>query len=373
MAAIDFAISASDPGSAARAGVLRTSRESVQTPVFMPVGTRATVKGMTPEALRAVGAEILLANAYHLYLRPGPEIIETAGGLHAFMNWDRPLLTDSGGFQVFSLSDTFKLSDDGVEFRSVLDGTRHFWSPEDNMRLQERLGADIIMVLDECPPYPADRHVVEQAVRRSAMWAARCKSAHERASQALFGIVQGGVHPDLRSESAQRTVEIGFDGYAVGGFSVGEPHGMMLECLASVARELPSGSPRYLMGVGNPTSMLEAIGLGVDMFDSVLPTRTARLGTAFSSQGRLNLRNARFAKDTGPLDGQCECSTCAGYSRAYLRHLAVSKEMLGAILLTSHNLHFLINLASEARKAIERGEFARFLRAWREGAGAEDY
>jgi queuine tRNA-ribosyltransferase len=339
----------------------------------MPVGTRATVKGVTVEQLHDIDAQVVLANTYHLFLRPGSELIAQAGGLHRFMNWDRVILTDSGGFQIFSLADTLKLSDEGVKFRSIVDGTWHFWTPEDNMRIQQELGADIVMQLDQCPPYPAERDLVATAVRRSAEWALRCKEAHSREGQALFGIVQGGVHLDLRLESVERLGEIGFLGYGIGGYSVGEPHELMLETLSSVCGALPSDRPRYLMGVGNPTTMLEAIGAGVDLFDCVLPTRTARMGTAFSSEGRLNLRNARFTSDLGPLDPTCTCPTCQQYSRAYLRHLVNSKEMLGSILLSIHNLHYLLDLARMARESVEAGTFGELLSSWRSSPAADDF
>jgi queuine tRNA-ribosyltransferase len=368
-----FTTSATDLTTAARAGVFTTPHGDVPTPMFMPVGTRATVKGVTVDQLREIGAHVVLANTYHLFLRPGADIVREAGGLHRFMAWDRPILTDSGGFQVFSLAETVKLSDEGVEFRSILDGTKHFWTPEDNMAIQEALGADIIMQLDQCPPYPAEKAFVAEAVRRSAEWAARCKVAHAREDRALFGIVQGGVHADLRAESAARLTELDFPGYGIGGYSVGEPHDLMLESLAPVTEALPADRPRYLMGVGNPTTMLEAIGLGVDLFDCVLPTRTARMGTAFSSQGRMNLRNAQYARDFGPLDPECSCPVCSTYTRAYLRHLVSTKEMLGSTLLSVHNLHVLIDLARRARRAIEQGAYAAFLAAWRMGPGADDY
>jgi queuine tRNA-ribosyltransferase len=339
----------------------------------MPVGTRGTVKGVTPDQLAAIGAQVVLANTYHLFLRPGHAIIERAGGLHEFMNWRGPILTDSGGFQVFSLADTLTVDDEGVTFKSILDGARHRWTPEENVAIQEALGADIIMQLDVCPPYPAERDVVASAVTRSAAWAARCKVAQTREDQALFGIVQGGVHEDLRSQSVQRLVTIGFPGYAIGGYSVGEPHELMLESLGPVAAALPQDRPRYLMGVGNPTTMLQAIGLGVDMFDCVLPTRTARVGTAFSSQGRMNLRNAAYADDLGPLDPACTCPACTQYSRAYLRHLVNMKEMLGAILLSVHNLHFLLDLTVRAREAIADGRYASFLDDWLGSSAAQDY
>ncbi len=373
MASDRFELVATDPGTSARRGVLRTAHGEVHTPVFMPVGTRATVKGLTGEQLTGLGARIVLANTYHLFLRPGHEVIREAGGLHGFMGWDEPILTDSGGFQVFSLRETLRLHDDGVEFRSIVDGEKHFWTPEDNIAIQEALGADIAMVLDVCPPYPAERGEVAEAVRRSGEWARRCAGARKRPDQALFGIVQGGVFEDLRSESVELTAGTGFDGYGIGGLSVGEPHEVMLEVLAPVAAALPVEAPRYLMGVGNPTSVLQAIALGVDMFDSVLPTRTARLGTAFSSEGRLNLRNARFARDHGPLDPACSCPVCARYTRAYLRHLVSTKEMLGAVLLTMHNLHFLLDLTERARAAIAQGTFASMLAEWLDSPGADDY
>lgn len=368
-----FDLIASDTGTGARSGVFHTPHGPVRTPVFMPVGTRATVKGLVPEQLHDLGAEIVLSNTYHLFLRPGSDLIAEAGGLHRFMGWDRAILTDSGGFQIFSLADTLKLDDDGVTFKSIVDGAWHRWTPEENMRVQEELGADIIMQLDQCPPYPAEEAQVAQAVCRSTAWAERCKAAHGREDQALFGIVQGGVFGHLRAQSVERLTEIGFPGYGIGGYSVGEPHELMLESLEPVCAALPADRPRYLMGVGNPTTIVRAIALGIDMFDCVLPTRTARLGTAFSSEGRLNLKNARFARDFGPLDSTCGCPTCSQHSRAYLRHLVNTKEMLGAILLTIHNLHFLLDLTVRARSAIEAGTYAAFVAAWLEGSGADDY
>jgi queuine tRNA-ribosyltransferase len=368
-----FRLTAQDTETSARRGVLTTAHGEVDTPVFMPVGTRATVKGMLPERVRALGAQIVLANTYHLFLRPGAGLIEAAGGLHRFMAWDHPILTDSGGFQVFSLADTVKLSDEGVSFRSIVDGAKHHWTPEDNMAVQQQLGADIVMQLDQCPPYPADEAFVATATRRSAAWAARCKAAHTRDDQLLFGIVQGGVHDHLRAESVARLTEIGFPGYGIGGYSVGEPHELMLESLPRVCDALPADTPRYLMGVGNPTTIVRAVALGVDMFDCVLPTRTARLGTAFSSEGRLNMRNARFASDLGPLDPACVCPTCATYTRAYIRHLVSTKEMLGAILLTEHNLHYLFDLTARARLAVEQGRYGAFLRAWMSSPAAIDF
>lgn len=373
MTDLGFQLDSTDATSAARRGRFATRHATIDTPAFMPVGTRATVKGVTPEQLRGLGAQVVLANTYHLYLRPGADVVRDAGGLHGFMGWDRAILTDSGGFQIFSLAETLEVDDDGVSFRSIFDGSRHRWTPEDVVAIQEDLGADIAMVLDQCPPYPAEEALVSQAVRRSAEWAARSKAAQRREDQALFGIVQGGVFPRLRAESVERTVEIGFPGYGIGGYSVGEPHEMMLEGLGAVAEALPADKPRYLMGVGNPTSMLEAIGLGVDMFDCVLPTRTARMGTALSSTGRMNLKNAQYARDMGALDDACDCPVCSSYPRAYLRHLVVQKEMLGSILLSIHNLHFLVDLTRQARSAVEEGSFTRFLDAWRAGPGADDY
>jgi queuine tRNA-ribosyltransferase len=369
----DFDIVARDPGTRARAAVLTTAHGPVTTPVFMPVGTRATVKGMTPPQLRDLGAQVLLANAYHLFLRPGSDVVRDVGGLHRFMGWDGVVLTDSGGFQIFSLAQTLSLTEEGVSFRSIVDGTQHAWTPEDNMRLQQDLGADIAMVLDVCPPYPAEETQIRQAVERSAAWAARCREAHTRQDPALFGIVQGGVFPELRAESVRRTAELDFAGYGIGGYSVGEPHDLMLESLGPTCASLPEDRPRYLMGVGNPTTMVKAVALGVDMFDCVLPTRTARMGTAFSSQGRLNLRNAAHATDTGPLDPMCSCEVCSTYTRAYLRHLVNVKEMLGAMLLTAHNLHYLLDLMHKAREAVLAGSYEAFVAEWLASPAADDY
>ena len=373
MADAVFDLMTTDPGTSARRGTILTAHGAVQTPLFMPVGTRATVKGVHPARLGGLGAQTVLANAYHLFLRPGDRAVEAAGGLNRFMGWSGTTLTDSGGFQVFSLADTVKVTDEGVAFRSIVDGSKHFWTPEDNMAIQQRIGADIIMQLDQCPPYPAEREFVETAVRRSAEWAKRCKDSHDRVGQLLFGIAQGGVHEDLRLRSVEALAEIGFDGYGIGGYSVGEPHEMMLESLGPVCAALPADRPRYLMGVGNPTTIVRAIALGVDMFDCVLPTRTARLGTAFSSEGRLNLRNARFASDQGPLDPACSCPTCTTFSRSYIRHLVTTKEMLGAILLTEHNLFYLLDLTAKARTAIEQGRYAAFLAEWMASPAAVDY
>ena len=373
-----WSLTAADNLTNARAGAFSTPHGVISTPNFMPVGTRATVKALTNRQLEELGVEVLLANAYHLYLRPGSDSIARAGGLHAFMGWQHPILTDSGGFQIFSLADTVKVDDDGVSFASIIDGSRHRWTPEDNMLVQNQLGADIVMQLDQCPPYPAERDLVESAVRRSADWAARCRQAQTYAEQALFAIVQGGLYDDLRQESIARLLATdadssGFEGFGIGGYSVGEPHARMLESLDAVASALPVDRPRYLMGVGNPASLLRAVALGVDLFDCVLPTRTARMGSAFSSQGRLNLRNARFKDDHGPLDPECDCPTCQGYSRSYLRHLIISKEMLASTLLSQHNLHYLLTLMHRAREAVIGGRFAAFLSDWEASPAVADY
>ena len=374
----EFELYSTDSSSSARAGCLHTPHGAVHTPVFMPVGTAATVKGLTTAQLEEIQAQIILSNTYHLYLRPGAHRIAEAGGLHTFMNWDHPLLTDSGGFQIFSLRDTIQLDDDGVTFYSIIDGSKHRWTPEDNIQIQNQLGADIIMQLDQCPPYTAEYQEVLGAVDRSALWAQRCRQAHTSPFQALFAIVQGGVHLDLRKRSIERLLHIDsadktFEGFGIGGYSVGEPHEMMFETLPIVAASLPKDRPRYLMGVGNPTTIIKAIGAGVDMFDCVLPTRTARLGTAFSHEGRLNLRNARFLDDHSPLDGTCSCYTCNNYTRAYLRHLVMAHEMLASTLLSIHNLSFLITITNEARSAIIEGCYELYLTNWLASPAALDY
>ena len=381
MSLFDFQIHAQSGH--ARAATFETAHGTIETPVFMPVGTKATVKATLPDTLHEVGAQIVLANTYHLSLRPGADLIEEAGGLHGFMNWDGPILTDSGGFQVFSLEDTLTLDADGLEFKSIYDGSKVRWTPEDNMVIQQQLGADIIMQLDQCAPYPATREFVEQAVERSANWGQRCLAAHTRPDQALFGIVQGGMHLDLRMQSIQRLRDAGqeslaaggrdFDGFGIGGYSVGEDHETMFETLGDVARALPAGKPRYVMGVGNPTTLVRAVHEGVDMFDCVLPTRTARMGTAFSSTGRMNMRNAQYARDFSPLDHACSCPTCQGYTRAYLRHLVKSDEMLGAILLSQHNLFYLLDLMRRAREAILADAYEEFYQEWMASPAARDY
>ena len=348
----------------ARAGVLRTPHGAVDTPAFMPVGTKGTVKGLTPGDLRSVGAGVVLGNTYHLYLRPGPKLVRETGGLHAFTGWDGPMLTDSGGYQVFSLAKTRRISEEGVEFASVYDGSLHTFTPELVTKVQEDLGADIAMVLDECPPASASREYHAESLRRTARWAGRCKEAHGRWDQALFGIVQGGLYPDLREESLGRTVEIGFPGYAVGGLSVGESRDEMLNTLSLTAPMLPADRPRYFMGIGDPIGILKVIGLGVDMFDCVLPTRLARHGAALTTDGRINLRNARHRRDLGRLDPECPCEACTGYSRAYLAHLVREDELLGHRLITLHNVRFTVELCRRAREEILAGDYEGWSQAW---------
>lgn len=381
MALFDFTLEATSGN--ARAATFETAHGTIKTPVFMPVGTSATVKGIRPETLREIGAQVILANTYHLSLRPGAELVAEAGGLHSFMNYPGPILTDSGGFQVFSLADTLKLDDDGLTFNSIYDGAKIRWTPEENMEIQQKLGADIIMQLDQCTPYPAEYSFVDKAVELSARWARRCLAAHHREDQTLFGIVQGGMELDLRMKSIELLQTIndesianghkGFGGFGIGGYSVGEDHAVMFETLGPVARALPENKPRYLMGVGNPTTLVKAVGEGVDMFDCVLPTRTARMGTAFSSTGRMNMRNAKFTHDFGPLDPQCSCPTCQNHSRSYIRHLVKQNEMLGAILLSIHNLWFLIHLMERAREAILASRYDEFLNDWMNSPAAKDY
>jgi len=361
--AISFEVIARCPKTGARAGVLRTPHGDIKTPIFMPVGTLATVKAMTVDELKAINAQIVLANTYHLYLRPGHDLVAEAGGLHKFMNWPRPILTDSGGFQVFSLGDTNKIGDDGVEFRSHIDGSSHFFTPEKVMEIEGALGADIIMAFDQCPPWPSSREFVEQAVKRTSAWALRCKIAQVNPqSQALFGIMQGGSFRDLREQSASALVEMDFPGYAIGGLSVGEPKEVMYEVLSWCVDLLPANKPRYLMGVGSEDYLLTGTWFGVDMFDCVLPTRIARNGTAMTSQGRIVVRNSEYARDFGPLDPACPCPVCTGYSRAYIRHLVKNNEILGHRLLSFHNLHYLLKLMEGARAAIIDGNFVDYYR-----------
>lgn len=345
----------------ARLGKIYTPHGEIETPIFMPVGTQATVKAMTPEELKEIEAQIILSNTYHLYLRPGHDLVKKAGGLHKFMNWDRPILTDSGGFQVFSLGPLRHISEEGVEFRSHLDGSKHFISPEKAMEIQNALGSDIMMAFDECAPYPADYQYVKQSMERTTRWAKRCKEAHQRPNeQALFGIVQGGMYEDLRRQSAAELVELDFPGYAIGGLSVGEPKEMMYEVLEYTTPLLPKDKPRYLMGVGSPDALIEGAIRGVDMFDCVLPTRIGRNGTAMTSRGKVVIKNAIHREAFEPLDPNCSCYTCRTYTKAYLRHLFKANEILGLRLLTLHNLHFLLQLMASVRQAIKEDRLLDF-------------
>jgi queuine tRNA-ribosyltransferase len=350
--------------SGARLGRLVTPHGVVETPAFMPVGTAGTVKALTQETLEQLGVEILLANTYHLYLRPGHELVRQLGGLHEFMAWPRAVLTDSGGYQVFSLSGLREVSDEGVRFRSHLDGSEHFFTPERATEVQIALGADIIMALDECIEFPAGRERALHAARRTLDWARRCRQEFARcgdpALQMLFGIVQGGTHLDLRRENAERLVELDFPGYAIGGLAVGEPHGLTLEMAAAVTERLPANRPRYLMGVGKPEDLLAYVEGGVDLMDCVLPTRNARNGCLFTSQGRLLIKNARYASDPRPLDPDCACAVCRRYSRAYLRHLFLANEILAAVLHTHHNLYFYLDTMRKIRESIKFGNVTEF-------------
>lgn len=357
---ISFTVEKTCSQTAARLGRLRTPHGEVATPAFMPVGTQATVKAMTPEELRGVGAQIILSNTYHLMLRPGPEIIREGGGLHRFMHWPGPLLTDSGGFQVYSLGNLRQIDDTGVTFKSHLDGSIHYLTPEQAVAVQEALGSDIAMILDQCPPYPCAREEVQEAVERTSRWAQRCLAAHHMEDQTIFGIIQGGTHPDLRRTSARQITSLGFGGYGIGGLSVGEPKELLYEMLAVTVPEIPEGAPRYLMGVGSPDLLLGGIAHGIDLFDCVLPTRMARNGTVLTSRGRLVVRNARYARDFRPLDPDCSCYTCRNYTRAYLRHLLKAGEILGVRLTTIHNLYFTLDLVARARAAIDDGCFVEF-------------
>lgn len=376
---IDWKVTAQD--GKARTGVLQTRRSTIETPVFMPVGTQGTVKGVRYEFLEdEMDARIILGNTYHLWLRPGVEVIRSLGGLHKFSTWNRSLLTDSGGFQVFSLSDLRKLSEEGVEFKSHLDGTKMFLSPEISMEIQAALGAEIVMVFDECPKGDATFEETKKSLDMTVRWAQRSKNKFNKlqesgmdtgfidlfqneslsGKQSLFGIIQGAGHLNLRRESLEKTVEIGFDGYAIGGLSVGEEKSVMYEVLDFIAHQMPENAPRYLMGVGTPEDLVEAVFHGVDMFDCVMPTRNGRTGSAFVSTGRVNIRNAKFAKQSEPLDSECPCSVCKRYSRAYLRHLYQANEMLAAMLISHHNLAFFLDTMRKVRQSIKFGEFAKF-------------
>jgi len=361
---IDFQVSNQD--GTARAGKLDTHHGNILTPIFMPVGTLGTVKAAAPEELKALGTQILLGNTYHLHLRPGDELIHKLGGLHRFMNWDGPILTDSGGFQVFSLAKLLKREEEGVVFRSHIDGRKVKLTPESSIAIQQNLGSTIMMCFDECLELPAEREKVQRSLELTSRWATRCKDARTT-DQALFGIIQGGGEEDLREESLQQLQEIGFDGYAIGGLSVGESNEEMYRVTRHIAPRMPSDLPRYLMGVGEPRDLLEGVEAGVDMFDCVLPTRNARNGSLFTSHGKISIKQARFREDPKPLDPECQCNTCQHYSRAYLRHLYLSGEILGMRLNTLHNLHFFLNLMKNARNAILENRFAAFKKEFLEG------
>ena len=361
MPAITYELLHVDKNSGARRGVVHTPHGDIQTPIFMPVGTLATVKAMSPEELKEdVKAQIILANTYHLYLRPGHDLVKEAGGLHKFMNWDRPILTDSGGFQVFSLSGLRKITEEGVMFNSHLDGSKHMFTPEKVMEIEEALGADIIMAFDECCPYPSDYEYTKKSMERTTRWAKRCKESHKTENQGLFGIIQGGFYKDLREKSAEDLKKLDFPGYAIGGISVGEPKKEFLDILRFTTPLMPENKPRYLMGVGTPDYLIEAALSGIDMCDCVLPTRLARHGTAMTSKGKLVIRNQNFARDWNKLDDECDCYTCRNYTRAYLRHLIKTNEILGMRLLSLHNLRFLTKLMERVRIEIEHDNLLGF-------------
>lgn len=344
----------------ARYGLLHTPHGTVEVPMFMPVGTLATVKALSPEEVKACGTGVILANTYHLSLRPGADIVQEAGGLHSFMNYDGPMLTDSGGFQVFSLAEKRKITEEGVTFKSHLDGSKLFFSPEIAIGIEEKLGADIIMSFDECIPYPASYEYVKASTERTIRWAKRGKAAHKREDQALFGIVQGGDYEDLRRFCAEELVKEGFDGYSIGGTSIGEPKEVMFRMVKYAIPYLPQDKPRYLMGVGSIDYILEGVAMGVDMFDCVLPTRIARHGALMTSKGRVNIRDAKYARDFTPLDPECDCYTCKNFTKAYLRHLYKCEETFGKRLLSIHNIRFLISMMEQARKAIREDRFGDF-------------
>ncbi|MCF6185962.1 MAG: tRNA guanosine(34) transglycosylase Tgt [Desulfobulbaceae bacterium] len=362
-----FTLLSSSSECSARCGEVTTRHGTIKTPVFMPVGTLGTVKAVTPENLVDLGAQIILGNTYHLFIRPGHELIRQFGGLHEFMHWDKPILTDSGGFQIFSLKDLAKITEQGAEFRSHHDGARLFLSPEDAVHVQEALGSDIMMVLDTCIPYPADREEADKATALTGRWARRCRDAQTDTGQLLFGIVQGGMYQDMRRRSAEELIDIGFDGYAIGGLSVGEPKDLMQEMLAATVPHLPDDYPVYLMGVGTPEDLVEGVYRGVDMFDCVMPTRNARNGMLFTSSGRLVIKNSRYRDDQRPVDEQCTCYTCRNYSRAYLRHLFQCREILAYQLNSIHNLHYYCSLMALMREAIAADRFLDFRRAFYAG------
>ena len=346
----------------ARRGEVKTGHGTFQTPIFMPVGTQATVKAVTPEDLQALEAQIILANTYHLFLRPGHELIRELGGLHKFMNWSGPILTDSGGFQIFSLKELSKISEDGATFNSHIDGAKKFLSPEDAIAIQKALGSDIMMVLDTCIPYPATEQEVIKATNLTHRWAQRCRAVHPENEQLLFGIIQGGMYPELRKMAVEQIVDLDFDGYALGGLSVGEPNQEMYDLTEYSAALLPESHAKYVMGVGTPENLVELVYRGVDMFDCVMPTRNARNGMLFTSKGRLVIKNAKHQKDPRPIDDDCQCYTCRNYSRAYLRHMYMSREIMASHLNTIHNLHYFVGLMTDIRKAIDEDRFTEFRR-----------
>jgi queuine tRNA-ribosyltransferase len=353
-----------DQDGPARLGKVHTAHGSFDTPMFMPVGTSATVKGLTPSHLKEVGAKIVLGNAYHLYLRPGHKLIEEQGGLHKFMGWDGAILTDSGGFQVMSLSALTKKSEAGVEFASHLDGSKHLITPEKSMEIQRALGSDIVMCFDECLGHPAERDAVRKSMELTTRWAKRCREVELKPHQGLFGILQGGMYPDLRKEHMQALLEIPFEGYAIGGLSVGESPELLWEMVHASAPLLPADKPRYLMGVGRPEDLVESVAAGIDIFDCVMPTRNARNGAIFTSRGKINIRNAKYSNDSGPLDEECGCYTCRNFSRAYLRHLHNAGEILGSTLNTIHNIYFYLDLMRRIRNAIQEKRFDDFRRSF---------
>ena len=357
---MEFTLIAKDPVCGARLGKIATPHGNIHTPAFMPVGTQGTVKALMPEQVSSLGAEIILGNTYHLYLRPGHDLIARLGGLHRFMNWHGPILTDSGGFQIYSLGALRKISEEGAAFQSHIDGSSHFLSPETAVEIQEALGSDIMMCLDECIPYPAERAQAETALARTARWALRCKNSRRNSQQALFGIVQGGVYPDLRRRGVEEMTAIGFDGYALGGLSVGEPKELMIENLAATAPLLPEEKPRYLMGVGTPEDLVDGVYHGIDMFDCVMPTRSARNGLLFTNGEKVVIKNARHREDGSPIDSTCDCYTCRNYTRAYLRHLYVAGEILSMVLNTIHNLRYYLRLMERIREAIREGRYPDF-------------
>jgi len=355
-----FTLLRRDSGSGARLGRIATPHGGVDTPVFMPVGTQGTVKSLTPEQVAGLAVQMVLANTYHLYLRPGHELIRQMGGLHAFMNWDRPVLTDSGGFQIYSLGALRKITEEGASFQSHIDGSRHVITPESCMEIQEALGSDIMMCLDECIPYPADFAYAEKSLAMTLRWARRCRNARKENGQALFGISQGGAHETLRRRGIEELVDIGFDGYALGGVSVGEPKEVMREITAACTPLFPAERPRYLMGVGMPEDIVESVHHGIDMFDCVIPTRNARNGMLFTSTGKVVIRNARYRGDGAPIDSACDCYTCRNYSRAYLRHLFIAGEILAIVLNTIHNIRYFMNLMERIRGAIRNDTYTAF-------------